>query len=57
MQPILDNWETVLLALLVFARVVASLYPTDTPALKIFGWIDSFITLLVGGDKRKNKNN
>lgn len=56
MEVILQNWEPILLALLVAARVIFSLLPTDAPAVRVFGWIDTLITALVGGDKRKNKN-
>tara|TARA_R110000803_G_scaffold79837_3_gene145556 strand:- start:431 stop:595 length:165 start_codon:yes stop_codon:yes gene_type:complete len=53
MDIFLDNWQMVLLALLVAARAIVSLLPSDAPALKVFGWIDLIITALVGGDKRK----
>ena len=54
MDIILQNWEPILLALLIAARAIFSLFPTDAPAVKVFGWIDTLITALVGGDKRKN---
>jgi hypothetical protein len=56
MQIFLENWQLVLLALLVAARAIFSLLPSDAPAVKVFGWIDLIITALVGGDKRKEKN-
>jgi len=56
MDFILQNWEPILLALLVAARAIFSLMPSDAPAVKVFGWIDTLITTLVGGDKRKKKN-
>lgn len=55
MDLILENWEPILLALLVAARAIFSLMPSDAPAVKVFGWIDTLITALVGGDKRKQK--
>ena len=55
MDLILENWEPILLALLVEARAIFSLMPSDAPAVKVFGWIDTLITALVGGDKRKQK--
>ena len=55
MDLILENWEPILLALLVAARAIFSLMPSDAPAVKGFGWIDTLITALVGGDKRKQK--
>ncbi len=57
MDFILENWEAILLALMVAARAIFSLMPSDAPAVKVFGWIDTIITALVGGDKRKNNNN
>jgi|TARA_R100001443_G_scaffold85795_2_gene92512 hypothetical protein len=57
MDFILENWEAILLALMVAARAIFSLLPSDAPAVKVFGWIDTIITTLVGGDKRKNNNN
>tara|TARA_R100000808_G_scaffold2174_2_gene9116 strand:+ start:289 stop:468 length:180 start_codon:yes stop_codon:yes gene_type:complete len=57
MDFILENWEAILLALMVAARAIFSLMPSDAPAVKVFGWIDTIITTLVGGDKRKNNNN
>ena len=53
---ILNNWQSILFALLIAARAIFSLVPSDSPAVKIFGWIDIIITALVGGDKRKRKN-
>ncbi len=56
MDILLENWQLVLLALLVAARAIFSLLPSDAPAVRVFGWIDLLITALVGGDKRtKNK--
>lgn len=52
---IVNHWQAILLALLIAARAIFSLVPSDNPAVKIFGWIDLIITALVGGDKRKNK--
>jgi|TARA_B110000093_G_scaffold20831_1_gene18917 hypothetical protein len=57
MDIILSNWQSILLALLVAARVIFSLIPSDAPAVRIFGWIDLIITAIVGGDKRKDKRN
>ena len=53
MDFILENWEAILLALMVAARAILSLLPSDAPAVKVFGWLDTLITALVGGDKRK----
>jgi hypothetical protein len=53
---ILNNWQTILFALLIAARAIFSLVPSDSQAVKIFGWIDILITALVGGDRRKKKN-
>jgi len=53
MDFILQNWEPILLALMVAARAIFSLMPSDAPAVKVFAWIDTLITTLVGGDKRK----
>ena len=55
MNFILENWEAILLALMVAARAIFSLMPSDAPAVKVFGWLDTLVTALVGGDKR-NKN-
>ena len=53
---IVNHWQAILFALLIAARAIFSLVPSDNPAVKIFGWIDLIITALVGGDKRrKNK--
>jgi len=57
MEDLLFNhWQSILFALLIAARAIFSLVPSDSPAVKIFGWIDIIITALVGGDKRKRKN-
>lgn len=53
---ILNNWQSILFALLIAARAIFSLVPSDSQAVKIFGWIDILITALVGGDRRKKKN-
>ena len=53
---ILNHWQSILFALLIAARAIFSLIPSDSQAVKIFGWIDILITALVGGDRRKNKN-
>jgi len=53
---ILNHWQSILFALLIAARAIFSLIPSDSQAVKIFGWIDIVITALVGGDRRKNKN-
>lgn len=42
-------------ALLVAARAIFSLFPTEHKAVRVFGWIDLIITALVGGDRRKTK--
>ena len=52
---ILNHWQSILFALLIAARAIFSLVPSDSQAVKIFGWIDIIITALVGGDRRKNK--
>ena len=57
MDFILLHWQEILLALLVAARAIVSLLPSAAPAIKVFGWLDTIITALVGGDKRKDKNN
>lgn len=57
MDFILENWEAILLALMVAARAILSLMPSDAPAVKVFGWLDTLVTALVGGDKRNNKKN
>ena len=53
---LLNNWQSILFALLIAARAIFSLVPSDSQAVKIFGWIDILITALVGGDRRKKKN-
>ena len=55
MDFILQNWEPILLALMVAARAIFSLMPSDAHAVNVFGWLDTIITSLVGGDKRKKK--
>jgi hypothetical protein len=55
MDFILENWEAILLALMVAARAIFSLMPSDAPAVKVFGWLDTLVTALVGGDKRNKK--
>ena len=57
MDFILQNWEAILLALMVAARAIFSLMPSDAPAVKVFGWLDTLVTALVGGDKRNKKKN
>lgn len=56
MDIIANHWQAILFALLVAARAIFSLVPSNNPAVKIFGWIDLIITAVVGGDKRRNKN-
>ena len=53
---ILNHWQSILFALLIAARAIFSLVPSDSQAVKIFGWIDIIITALVGGDRCKKKN-
>ena len=53
---IINHWQSILFALLIAARAIFSLIPSDSQAVKIFGWIDIIITALVGGDRRRNKN-
>ncbi len=53
---IVNHWQSMLFALLIAARAIFSLVPSDSQAVKIFGWIDILITALVGGDRRKKKN-
>ena len=53
---LLNNWQSILFALLIAARAIFSFVPSDNPAVKIFGFIDLMITAIVGGDKRKKKN-
>tara|TARA_R110002095_G_C4040244_1_gene216390 strand:+ start:62 stop:256 length:195 start_codon:yes stop_codon:yes gene_type:complete len=53
---ILNHWQSMLFALLIAARAIFSLVPSDSQAVKIFGWIDILITALVGGDRRRKKN-
>lgn len=53
---IFNHWQSIVLALLIAARAIFSLVPSDNPAVKIFGFIDLMITAIVGGDKRKKKN-
>ena len=55
MDFILENWEAILIAIMVAARAIFSLMPSDAPAVKVFGWLDTLVTALVGGDKRKKK--
>lgn len=57
MNFLLENWETIVVSLMVALRAIFSLLPSNAPAVQVFGWIDTLITALVGGDKRKNKNN
>ena len=57
MEDLISNhWQSILFALLIAARAIFSLVPSDSQAVKIFGWIDIIITALVGGDRRKKKN-
>ena len=53
---LINNWQSIIFALLIAARAIFSLVPSDNPAVKIFGFIDLMITAIVGGDKRKKKN-
>ena len=53
---LLNHWQSIVFALLIAARAIFSLVPSDNPAVKIFGFIDLMITALVGGDKRRKKN-
>jgi hypothetical protein len=53
---IINHWQSILFAILIAARAIFSLVPSDSQAVKIFGWIDIIITALVGGDRRKKKN-
>ena len=53
---LINNWQSIVFALLIAARAIFSLVPSDNPAVKIFGFIDLMITAIVGGDKRKKKN-
>ena len=55
MDIFITHWQTIIFALLIAARAIFSLVPSDNPAVKIFGWIDLLITALVGGDKRRKK--
>lgn len=55
MDILLDNWQAVMFALLVAARAIFSLFPTEHKAVRVFSWIDLIITALVGGDRRKKK--
>lgn len=55
MDFILEHWETIVVALMVALRAIFSLMPSDAPAVKVFGWLDTLITMLVGGDKRIKK--
>jgi hypothetical protein len=55
MDFILENWEAILVAIMVALRAIFSLMPSDAPAVKVFGWLDTLITMLVGGDKRNKK--
>jgi hypothetical protein len=55
MDIFINHWQTILFALLIAARAIFSLVPSESPAVKIFGWIDLLITALVGGDKRRKK--
>ncbi len=55
MDIFVNHWQTILFALLIAARAIFSLVPSDNPAVKIFRWIDLLITALVGGDKRRKK--
>ena len=52
---LINHWQSIILALLIAARAIFTLVPSDNPAVKIFGWIDLIITAIVGGDKRKKK--
>jgi len=52
---VLNHWQSIVFALLIAARAIFSFVPSDSPAVKIFGWIDIIITAIVGGDKRKKK--
>ena len=53
---IINHWQSIVFAILIAARAIFSLVPSDSQAVKIFGWIDIIITALVGGDRRKRKN-
>ena len=37
---ILNHWQSILFALLIAARAIFSLIPSDSQAVKIFGWTD-----------------
>jgi len=49
----LENWASLLIALLAFAKVVVNLTPTEADN-QIFGYIDMVITAITG-DRRKKK--
>ena len=55
MDILINNWQAVLFTLLIAARAIFSLVPSDNPAVRVFGWIDLIISALVGGDKRRKK--
>jgi hypothetical protein len=56
MDLLANHWQSIIFALLIAARAIFSLVPSNNPAVKIFGFIDIMITALVGGDKRRRKN-
>jgi len=45
------NWGELLIAIMALAKVIVNLTPTEADN-KVFGWLDSIITYLIG-DKRK----
>ena len=49
---LLENWGVILLALMAFLKVIVNLVPTSN-TVKIFGYIDSFITIFAKDIKKK----
>jgi len=45
------NWGELLIAVMALAKVIVNLTPTEEDN-KVFGWLDSIITYLIG-DNRK----
>ncbi len=45
------NWGELLIAILAFSKVIVNLTPTEADN-KVFGWLDTLITAIIG-DRRK----
>lgn len=54
MDFIIENWAALLIGLMAFVKVVVNLTPTEEDN-KVFGYVDTIINVLTGGDRKKVK--